>query len=114
MPEYLAVADILVYPSLWEEPFGLTIVEGMSTGKPVVSLANGGIPEIYAKCDLLTQKMLVSVDQDSDNIVQLLAEKIMTVIEDGLYSTINRNQIETMKKYFSKERYYQRALEIFE
>ena len=58
--------------------------------------------------------MLVSVDQDSDNIVQLLAEKIMTVIEDGLYSTINRNQIETMKKYFSKERYYQRALEIFE
>lgn len=114
LPEYLAVADILVYPSLWEEPFGLTIVEGMSTGKPVVSLANGGIPEIYAKCDLLTQKMLVSVDQDSDNIVQLLAEKIMTVIEDGLYSSINRNQIETMKKYFSKERYYQRALEIFE
>lgn len=51
LPEYLAAADILVYPSLWQEPFGLTIVEGMCTGKPVISLANGGIPEIYGVCD---------------------------------------------------------------
>ena len=113
LPEYLAAADILVYPSLWQEPFGLTIVEGMCTGKPVISLANGGIPEIYGMCDLLTQKMLVLTNQNS-NIVQLLAEKIMLSIKDDSYSTVNRNQIETMKKYFSKERYYQRALEIFE
>lgn len=114
LPEYLKVADILVYPSLWKEPFGLTIVEGMCTGKPVISLANGGIPEIYGVCDLLTQKMLISVNQNSNNIEQLLAEKIMLSIKDGLYSTENRRQIEAMKKYFSKERYYQKALEIFE
>lgn len=113
LPEYLAAADILVYPSLWQEPFGLTIVEGMCTGKPVISLANGGIPEIYSMCDLSTQKMLVLTNQNSSNIVQLLAEKIMLSIKDDSYSTVNRNQIETMKKYFSKERYYQRALEIF-
>lgn len=113
LPEYMAVADIFVYPSLWKEPFGLTIVEGMSTGKPVVSLANGGIPEIYALCDSLTQKMLVSVEQNDDKIVQLLAERILLGLKDSAYSTTNSNQIENMKKYFSKERYYQRALEIF-
>lgn len=113
LSEYMAIADIFVYPSLWKEPFGLTIIEGLSTGKPVVSLANGGISEIYAMCDLLTQKMLVSVEQDSDNIVELLAEKILIGLKDSSYSMINHNQIENMKKYFSKEKYYQRALEIF-
>lgn len=32
-------------PSLWEEPFGLTGIEAMATGKPVIGSRVGGIPE---------------------------------------------------------------------
>lgn len=39
-------ADVLVLPSVWEEPFGRVIIETMATGRPVVASDCGGIPEI--------------------------------------------------------------------
>lgn len=38
--------DTLVFPSIWDEPFSLTLLEGMASGLAVVSTATGGTPEI--------------------------------------------------------------------
>ncbi len=38
-------SSILVFPSIWEEPFGLSIVEAMSHGLCVIASDIGGIPE---------------------------------------------------------------------
>lgn len=46
VPDYLKLADIAVLPSMWEEPFGLTIVEAMAAGLPLITTRSGGIPEI--------------------------------------------------------------------
>ena len=46
MPSYLKMADIAILPSMWEEPFGLTIVEAMASGLPLITTKSGGIPEI--------------------------------------------------------------------
>ena len=40
--------DALVVPSLAAEGFGLTALEGMIFGKPVISYASGGLAEIHA------------------------------------------------------------------
>jgi glycosyltransferase involved in cell wall biosynthesis len=40
-----ARAAVVVMPSLWPEPFGLTGVEGLARGRPVVATSTGGIPE---------------------------------------------------------------------
>lgn len=39
-------ADIFIFPSVWEEPFGIPIIEAMATGVPVIATRVGGIPEI--------------------------------------------------------------------
>ena len=44
--DYMQIADIAVLPSMWEEPFGLTIVEAMAVGLPLITTRSGGIPEI--------------------------------------------------------------------
>ncbi len=40
-----ALCDVVVCPSVWDEPFGLVGIEAMAHGKPVVTFAVGGTPE---------------------------------------------------------------------
>ena len=46
VPEELRDCDVHVVPSRWEEPFGLTTLEGMACGLPVVATNTGGTPEV--------------------------------------------------------------------
>jgi glycosyltransferase involved in cell wall biosynthesis len=43
----LHATDVLVAPSLWDEPFGRTIIEAFATGRPAVASRAGGLPEIF-------------------------------------------------------------------
>ena len=70
MPSYLQLADIAVLPSMWEEPFGLTIVEAMAAGLPLITTRSGGIPEI---CEG------VATIVDRDNIVDNLSNAILNL-----------------------------------
>ncbi len=38
-------ADIFCMPSVWNEPFGLTLLEGMATGLPTVATRRGALPD---------------------------------------------------------------------
>ena len=42
----LHASDVVVVPSVWQEPFGRTVIEALSTGRPVLASRVGGIPEI--------------------------------------------------------------------
>ena len=57
---------------MWEEPFGLTIVEAMATGLPLITTRSGGIPEI---CEG------VATIVDRKNIVNNLADAIIDLYE---------------------------------
>jgi glycosyltransferase involved in cell wall biosynthesis len=43
---YFQKAKAFLAPIQWEEPFGLTIVEAMATGTPVIGFRRGSIPEV--------------------------------------------------------------------
>jgi glycosyltransferase involved in cell wall biosynthesis len=46
VPLLTSSATVSVVPSLWAEAFGLTVVEAMAAGVPVVATRTGGIPEL--------------------------------------------------------------------
>jgi glycosyltransferase involved in cell wall biosynthesis len=44
----LAGARCLLFPVLWEEPFGMVMIEAMACGTPVLATARGSVPEVVA------------------------------------------------------------------
>lgn len=46
MPYIYRLADVVVTPSVWKEPFGRVNLEAMSSGLPIITTKRGGIPEV--------------------------------------------------------------------
>lgn len=44
--DLLSRAAALVFPILWDEPFGMVMIEAMASGTPVVALRRGSVPEV--------------------------------------------------------------------
>lgn len=53
LPQLLREQDVLVVPSRWPEPCGLTVGEGMASGLAVVASRSGGIPEVLGDVGIL-------------------------------------------------------------
>lgn len=96
VPEYLHLANIAVLPSMWEEPFGLTIVEALAAGLPLITTRSGGIPEICEGVATIVER---------ENIVDNLANAIL----DLYRHPEKRQQMATAAveraKLFDKESY---------
>lgn len=56
MPEAIQAAHIQVVPARWDEPFGLTTVEGMACGLATIASRTGGTPEIIGDSGLLFER----------------------------------------------------------
>lgn len=72
LPQYINSSDIIVLPSLWNEPFGLTIVESMAMEKPIISTNVGAIPEIISEhCGILIDNNQYLVNNLAEAIIKL-------------------------------------------
>lgn len=69
----MARAAIVVVPSRWPEPFGLTALEAMASGAALICSPRGNLPE-------LVRDAAVPVDPDD---VDALAQAITTLARDG-------------------------------
>ena len=49
LPRVLSQCDLYVQPSIGEEAFGISVVEAMACGLPVLASDNGGLPEIVVE-----------------------------------------------------------------
>ena len=75
MPGIYLLGDVFVAPSQLEEGLGLVFLEASSSGLPIISTRQGGIPEvvIHEKTGLLLAK--------KDDVSEL-AEKILGLLRD--------------------------------
>jgi glycosyltransferase involved in cell wall biosynthesis len=46
--ELLAGARVLWMPALWDEPFGITLIEALASGTPVLGTHRGSLPEVIS------------------------------------------------------------------
>jgi glycosyltransferase involved in cell wall biosynthesis len=71
------LADIFVLPSIcapyWEEQFGMVLAEAMACGKPVISTATGGIPEVVGDAGILPPPL--EPDALAGAMTQLIRDK---------------------------------------
>lgn len=56
-------AAIAVVPSLWEEPFGRTALEGMAAGSAVIATNRGGLPEVVGDAGVLVEPTAPAIAQ---------------------------------------------------
>jgi glycosyltransferase involved in cell wall biosynthesis len=73
LPHALCGADINVVPSRWDEPFALTILEGMACGLASVVSRTGGAPEVVGDAGLLFERD--SVDGLAGHLHRLLFDR---------------------------------------
>ena len=96
VPSYLKLADLAIVPSMWEEAFGLTVLEAMAAGLPLITTRSGGIPEICEDVACIIKR---------ENIIEDLAEAIVNLYKHPeIRANMSSQSIKRAQK-FSKEKY---------
>ena len=80
--EFLGNARALLFPIQWPEPFGLTMIEAMACGTPVLATPCGSVPEIVI--DGVTGFVRPTVDALVETVADL----------DGIDRLVCREQVE--------------------
>lgn len=75
IPGLYVVADIGIIPSIWEEPFGLTVIEHMAMGNAIITTDSGAIPEIVNEsCAIVIKRDNKIVENLTSAITKLSAD----------------------------------------
>jgi glycosyltransferase involved in cell wall biosynthesis len=69
--EFLGEASALLFPIDWPEPFGLSMIEAMACGTPVLAMRCGSVPEIVD--DGVTGRIVGDVDEAVRVLPQAMA-----------------------------------------
>ena len=103
MPYLYAMSDVFVATYLYEA-FGMTVVEAMACGKPVVATAFGALPELVGDCGLLFEPR-----NPAD-----LAEKISALLDDDeLRMKLGRKAFLRVKERFTWDKIAKDYLRVY-
>lgn len=108
MPPLTALADILIYTSVFEEPFGLCPVEGMACEVPVIVTRSGGMAE-----SVIDGETGFIISKDEERIPDELAEKIILLLSDArLGEKMGKAGRMRAERFFNKERMAQEFIKL--
>jgi len=89
-------AKAFLFPILWEEPFGLVMIEALSCGTPVVAFANGAIPEV-----IVDGKTGFVIENDSEAEMTEAIKKIDSIKREDCRNHVMENfTVEKMVKAY--------------
>lgn len=107
IPNLLSNSDIFVHPAVWEEGFGITIIEAMASGLICVAFNKGAIPEILQN----GKNGFIVEETSSEALYKQLVQIYENIQSDGIAkireAAINR------AKHFSIEKVVDRLDELY-
>lgn len=105
--EAVVGARFVVVPSVWNEPFGLVVLEAYAAGKPVIASRVGGLAELVEE-----GKTGFYAEPNSS---QDLADKILHLWDTvGLSESLGQNARRLAEEKYSVERHYQKLSAIYD
>lgn len=102
----ISQSDIGVFPSVWREPFGLSIIEFMQAGKPVITTNNG------AQKEYITNKE-TGVLVDPNNIEELFEAIELFIKDKELRKDIGLKAKEYFENNLSYEQFYKKIISTY-
>ena len=98
---YYMQSDLIVVPSIWDDPAPLTVIESIVYDRPLVATRSGGIPE-YARegTAMLVERDIELINNLSNNIEMLLRDEKAKI-------DIN-NKRHLIRKEFTTTNYYKK------
>jgi glycosyltransferase involved in cell wall biosynthesis len=93
----LGLIDIFVHPAIWEEGFGLAVLEAMASGKPIIVSNTGGI---YA----LVKEGVNGWLLPPRNVEELSSAITKMIADPDLVKTMGANSRKLAREKFSMER----------
>lgn len=104
LPLYYNIADIAVLPSIWDEPAGLTNLEAMACGTPIITTNAGGISEYVGQSVVLNR---------NDDLIDSIAKEINKFMSDSNYLHYMKDySVNYVKTNFNKDNYLNNLLKI--
>ncbi|PIZ66578.1 hypothetical protein COY14_00070, partial [Candidatus Roizmanbacteria bacterium CG_4_10_14_0_2_um_filter_36_9] len=110
-----------IFPLRWSEPFGMVLLESMSTGTPVIAYANGSIPEIVKDGET---GFLVNMDEThttGDWIVKkkgheglMEAISLLYSLSPEKYAQMRQNSRKHVENNFTEEIMVQNHLKLYQ
>jgi len=89
-------AKAFLFPILWEEPFGLVLIESMACGTPVIAFNHGAIPEV------VSNNLTGYIVENHSQMVEAV-KKISTILRENCRKRVEENfTIEKMIDSYEK------------
>ena len=89
VPELLSESDIFIHVPVWEEGFGITVVEAMAAGLVCICSKSGAIPEIIAD----GQNGFIVPKNSSIQLTRTIEEILLNFNEDRINSVKARAKL---------------------
>lgn len=101
------ISDVAVIPSIFEEPFGLTVIEAMASGLPLITSDAGAIP------DIVDDNNAIIVKRNDDFVSNLSNTLDKLVCDKDLREKMGKHSEELVQDYDTPN-YYNNFCKILE
>ena len=107
MPFIYKLADVVVLPSMWDEPAGMTMIEALACERPLITTYSGGIPEYVGQggCALIKR---------DENIVLNITMAIENAFDDPDQTRLIAIKGKENVSRYTEEHYYDLLMDILE